>query len=608
MTRHFTPWHFKVVAFTIFALACLAGTLLAQPVPPTKLSGVPIYKKNQIELEWRHDGAMATSFEIERKEAGGAFAQVGTTNAATKKFLDTNGLATDKEYFYRVRAVGAAGPSAYTPEFQQNLKVVWPTPASDEMLHGWNDTIGTAGVAIDGKVNGFHEGVDHQRPDGGSHVKVLALRGGRVRAAGTGANSSVSIEVRYGDTTEYDEFYHLANGVTVKENDAVRAGEQIGEISEDHFGVDFTDHTHMAFAKSKFGDVIEWHPLQIYLANKEKDPKEKKPALADHAGTPAGSLLWRPHGSAAAPTPYDPTKPLSGDVDLIVEVADEMGTLPDQNPNRLGYWILPNESIGNRSANGVKSRAEPYMLFDYTRAWFGKGQADLKLHNKVVFEGQDHGPNIKSGTETYPWQNFKHYIVTNAKDVTGKVGDVDDGQYWNTNAKEDSPSPDQRLNYAGKPDTTKTKEARFRDGTYILVVMGSDLVNGNVDLSSADPKFNLRLENFPPIVLEARPHGDIDSPTLSEGFNVIFSEIMDTSIAANTLVSIDNGATIANAQWLDWKLSIAFTATNLKHKTRYTVTISGNAKDQPGTPGGRQLDGNEDGVGGDPYKLHFFVK
>jgi len=46
----------------------------------------------------------------------------------------------------------------------------------------------------------------------------------------------------------------------------------------------------------------------------------------------------------------------------------------------------------------------------------------------------------------------------------------------------------------------------------------------------------------------------------------------------------------------------------LKKDTRYEVTIQATAKDLPGTPGGRQLDGSGDGTGGDDFKYTLFVK
>lgn len=589
-----------------------AASIYAQPAAPTDLVAIPDYGGGTISLSWAHNGVGTMKYEVERKEMGGAYANIGMVNTPTKRFTDNGPLDAAKEYFYRVRAVGGGGNSNYSGEFQQNLKIVFHTPASDEMLHGWNDTIGTAAVSAAGMTNGFHEGVDFQRPAGSNNVKVVAIRGGKVGSTAAGANGTVIIEVKVGAGSEFDETSHITSiPAAVAVGKVVRAGQEIGEISETHFPVNFTDHVHFVHTKTLGGDVIERHPLAVFKADGEKDPKKNKPALAHHAGTPAGTLLVTRDGGA--PEVYDAMKPLFGDVDLIVELADAMGTNPDQLPVRLGYWIEPVKVLGSRRQKGVKTAKNPYLLFNFRTVWFGKGEANLNLMNRIVEATQDHGPNIKEGplgmVETYPWQNFKHFIVTNTKGLDGAKGNVDDTQVWNTNAQEDSPANDMLLNYTGSPDTTQATKARFRDGQYRLHVIASDLINSDVDISKMDPGLELRVENYPPIVTMARPRfvlGPLARGPFAAPGHVEFNEAMDMTINPAGLITINNGAAVAGAVWAT-ENRITFTLNNLKHFSIYTVTVAAGLKDKPGMPGGRALDGDADGVAGDAYTFLVFV-
>lgn len=77
------------------------------PVTPTGVAATAV-TTTQIHVTWFAVNG-AASYEIDRKAAGGAFSQIGTS--ATNSFSDTTPSA-DSAYLYRIRAVNEAGKSA----------------------------------------------------------------------------------------------------------------------------------------------------------------------------------------------------------------------------------------------------------------------------------------------------------------------------------------------------------------------------------------------------------------------------------------------------------------------------------------------------------------
>src|SRR5207302_380641 len=92
---------------------------------------------------------------------------------------------------------------------------------------------------------------------------------------------------------------------------------------------------------------------------------------------------------------------------------------------------------------------------------------------------------------TIPWTIYDSYIVTNTKGTDGNIANVDKGQYWNTDAKNDSSSSYvSYANFAGKQDTSKNSEARFPDGDYEIHIVAGDLVRDK------DYAKKVRVNNF----------------------------------------------------------------------------------------------------------------
>jgi Fibronectin type III domain len=89
------------------------GTPTTPPVPPDPLVA-SVTGADSIALAWSETAAGLTGHEVERATAsGGPFARVATPPGAATGYGDT-GLTVGTTYWYRVRSLNAAGPSAWT--------------------------------------------------------------------------------------------------------------------------------------------------------------------------------------------------------------------------------------------------------------------------------------------------------------------------------------------------------------------------------------------------------------------------------------------------------------------------------------------------------------
>lgn len=107
------------------------------------------------------------------------------------------------------------------------------------------------------------------------------------------------------------------------------------------------------------------------------------------------------------------------------------------------------------------------------------------------------------------------------------------------------------------------------------------------------------VSNVPPHVEGTYPvEGDEAFPS-NESIIIQFSRPMNTDSveAAFTLDPTTTGV----ISWSELNSRLTFTPDSVVYETLYTLTISGSAVDQYGHP----LDGNNDGVGGDDFVLHF---
>jgi hypothetical protein len=95
--------------------------LASLPAVPPVAPGDPVvslpatHPESRLKLSWADHSVNESGFEIERKTTGGAFLHIATVGPGVVSYADSR-LSEDTAYTYRVRAVGAAGPSDYSSE------------------------------------------------------------------------------------------------------------------------------------------------------------------------------------------------------------------------------------------------------------------------------------------------------------------------------------------------------------------------------------------------------------------------------------------------------------------------------------------------------------
>lgn len=534
----------SVMTFLVLMFVGLQGALANPAAGPSNVRAVPRYSTPPSILVTWQDVPDETGYEVWRSVDGGPLIQVATLAQNVTSWRD-NAINNVSQYRYRLFAFDGAGATIGS-DFTTSVTVVWPIQGGHEVLHGFNEVLGWAGIrGGDGVTTGYHDGVDLNRTTSGTTPgdDVLAPRGGIVDQvipnAAVNDDGFVSVRVEIGPGNfEYDGFNHISNdvglGPVVAVGDAVAPGQKLAKVGIRRFAGDFADHVHSMVTTGSSFDSSARHFLQIFTSNADRDPLGKKPKLFDENGD-GKVVLFRDHNEADKTKylDYDQTqpfplrlKPLSGDIDIHVEVTDEQGNNPRQAPIQLGYWIEgPLPATGqDAELDDVKSSTNPYKLYDFRTSYFGAGAAiDCKLVSDIqdtansgckgltdctTIPGTACNSVIKEGATDFPWPVLHHFIITHAKGENGTRTDVDVNQYWRTKAKEDNGAVTAaQANYAGKAQATKPTDARFPDSEYIIHVLASDLVNINEDL----PILNVRLENFTPFIRELSVYQDKDN-------------------------------------------------------------------------------------------------
>lgn len=99
------------------------------PAAPTKLVGVG-KSGTSIEVRWVNVAGLDSSIAIERSTDGTNYTPIATVSPGSTSFLDT-GLSPQTQYYYRVRAVNAAGSSQWT-----STRTCTSVPAAPTNLSG----------------------------------------------------------------------------------------------------------------------------------------------------------------------------------------------------------------------------------------------------------------------------------------------------------------------------------------------------------------------------------------------------------------------------------------------------------------------------------------
>ncbi len=111
------------------------------------------------------------------------------------------------------------------------------------------------------------------------------------------------------------------------------------------------------------------------------------------------------------------------------------------------------------------------------------------------------------------------------------------------------------------------------------------------------------IPSFAPVVLSTHP-AEGDTASANSSLSFAFSKTMDVN-SFPVGIEINPPVELSSGTWSDGYKKITFsTASNLAYSTNYTVTLDTSVKDI----NGKIIDGNGDGVPGDPFILHFSVE
>lgn len=89
-----------------------ATTLQVAPAAPSNLTATAV-SISQIDLKWTDNANNETGYQVERSPNGTSFTKIADLPANATTYQST-GLTPATTYYYRVRAVNAIGPSAYS--------------------------------------------------------------------------------------------------------------------------------------------------------------------------------------------------------------------------------------------------------------------------------------------------------------------------------------------------------------------------------------------------------------------------------------------------------------------------------------------------------------
>lgn len=81
----------------------------------------PLVFSEDVNLSWTDNSDNEVGFEVERKEPGGEFTQIGSVAENVSTYLDKT-AELGKVYVYRVRAFNYAGKSGFTNEASIEVK------------------------------------------------------------------------------------------------------------------------------------------------------------------------------------------------------------------------------------------------------------------------------------------------------------------------------------------------------------------------------------------------------------------------------------------------------------------------------------------------------
>jgi hypothetical protein len=141
--------HRKIWVVALALLACKSTTTTPPPPGPNAPSNLTATGNSSslIQLQWTDNSSDEDEFKVERAVGSGAFAEIASLAANSVGYSDA-GLSPSIKYSYRVRAVSAAGNSAYAATVSATTDILSESFASNVFSGGvWTRT--DSSVAVD---------------------------------------------------------------------------------------------------------------------------------------------------------------------------------------------------------------------------------------------------------------------------------------------------------------------------------------------------------------------------------------------------------------------------------------------------------------------------
>jgi predicted phage tail protein len=140
-----------------------SGAVASAPAAPTNLSATAV-SSSRINLAWTDNASNESGFRIERSADGATYTEIGVVTANVTTYADTS-LSAATQYWYRVRAYNATGPSAFAgPTSATTLSSSQPPSAptglvaarqSGRITLAWTDSSNNeTGFSIERSVDG----------------------------------------------------------------------------------------------------------------------------------------------------------------------------------------------------------------------------------------------------------------------------------------------------------------------------------------------------------------------------------------------------------------------------------------------------------------------
>ncbi len=375
---------------------------------------------------------------------------------------------------------------------------IWPIkPIADDhqMLTGFGD-------GSPNSLASFHEGIDIL-VDGQGGQFVRAARAGRLFWNNPNiAGGYIVIEVELpGNQFEYDVYLHVNPDPNLPpRNSQIEQGRGLGNISS--FFPAGARHLHFSVVNAPPPENADpeirsfRNPFLRFASNDDIDPLGLMPSwnFSDEVRNPPANVLRRLTVAPSGTTNPFPNGVVSGEVDIIADVYDQMNTTTQWSwgaaaPHSVGWAVRPLFT----GTHGVKSIQQPYLVAEFDDNWFGQIQGSTEaLRRGNALEKM----RLVYATGLPVWNplgapKVLNFIVTNTNGTSGAITNVNE-RYWKTDALDDGATDDSgHAYYWDMPPTNHNGRARFKDGDYRIHIILTE-ATGFTRVLSAD----IRMQNF----------------------------------------------------------------------------------------------------------------